>query len=254
MAKRPTSPRNKAKSHPLDELAMRDEPTPARSDRSLEVLDVVTAIVPDPRRKVWVTIKGRSGVLAKAPKSVLADAELGTGAEWSAHTQALLAAAMQRFRCRERAIKLLGVRARSEAMLTARLEAAGFEHEVIKETLTRLKKENLVNDEAFAAQTAHRSAHERREGAALIQARIEHEGISEGTALRAVKPFARSGSELERATAVAKSSLAKLPGTLSSPAKAKRVLSAVARKGFDEETALEATRRALGRLPESFVD
>jgi len=254
MAKRPTSPRNRAKSHPLDELAMRDEPTPARSGKSLDMLDVVTAIVPDPRRKVWVTIKGRNGVLAKAPKSVLADAEIGTGAEWSAHTQALLTAAMQRFRCRERAIKLLGVRARSEAMLTARLEAAGFEHVVIKETLSRLKKENLVNDEAFAAQTAQRSALDRREGAALIQARIEHEGISESTALRAVKPFARASSELERATAVAKAYDARLPKALSPTARAKRLLGAVARKGFDEETAFEATRRALGRLPDSFAD
>lgn len=138
-----------------------------------------------------------------------------------------------------RALRLLAASDRSERELRERLERAGFEPSVIDGTLARLRNDGVVDDRRLARAVREKS---RRalEAPALIEARLERRGIRE-----AAEPGAAS-----LAVAAARAAAMKLPATLSPAARFRRVLAALARKGYDEQAALDAAAEVLGPAPE----
>ncbi len=73
------------------------------------------------------------------PGQELTPDELAALARWHRHTQ-----------CYNAALRLLSYRPRSEAELRQRLARRGFEPEGIEASLERLRRQGLVDDEAFA--------------------------------------------------------------------------------------------------------
>jgi regulatory protein len=128
----------------------------------------------------------------------------------------------------QRALALLGARARSRAELDGALERRGLSSPEREEVLTRLTDLDLVDDRALASRVAE-AARERGEGRMLVQACMRRFGIAD--AQRPPEPG--QADEAERAAHV-------LAGRYGDPpyeaAVVRRAQALLLRRGFDEET------------------
>jgi regulatory protein len=144
--------------------------------------------------------------------------------------------------CHERALGLLAVRSRSRRELETRLRQAGFEPEEIDETLARLERVGLIDDEDFARQVAEHRFGVRREGSRSVTSALLGKGVA--PALVAEVVAAGAEGEEERARELATSRASRLRGL--EPAKAfTRLSSFLIRRGYGPDVARSAARRAL---------
>ncbi|GJQ30162.1 MAG: hypothetical protein HBSAPP03_20460 [Phycisphaerae bacterium] len=144
-------------------------------------------------------------------------------------------------RAHARALRLLAASAKSRAELHERLTRAGFSKGVIDATLARLSAAGLLDDDALSRRVVETS-HDRHEAAALTEHRLDQ---------RHLEGAVSDAGDTARARAAAVAALASIPPTTAHVARYRRVLGVLARKGYDEETALEAARAVLGEPPES---
>jgi regulatory protein len=151
-------------------------------------------------------------------------------------------------RARARAARLLAQKDRSEADLRERLERSGFAATVIEETLRYLRMRGLLNDSHLAGQTIDATLRKAPAGDALLLHRIAREGVPERLAEQAVAQT--PSSERDRSRQMARLVASRLPETLDPATRWRRALSAMARRGFGEEEALDALRGVLGPEPE----
>jgi regulatory protein len=152
--------------------------------------------------------------------------------------------------CHERALGLLAVRARSRRELERRLLGAGFEPEEVTDSLDRLERVGLVDDQAFARQVAEHAFGVKRSGRRAVVSTLMGAGVAPDI-IEAT--LADLGDEDERADALARSRVSRL-GSLD-PVKAfSRLTSLLVRRGYSPEIAREAARRALASDTDGEMD
>ncbi|HHX25025.1 MAG: recombinase RecX [Clostridiales bacterium] len=76
------------------------------------------------------------------------------------------------------ALKLLGYRARSEHEIRSRLDQKGYESIIIEETVRFLKKNNYIDDYAFAKALVNDELNLKKSGEGLIKQKLLQKGIS----------------------------------------------------------------------------
>jgi regulatory protein len=146
--------------------------------------------------------------------------------------------------CHERALRLLSVRPRSRRELQRRLLHAGFEAEEVDDELARLEAVGLVDDDAFARQVVEHELTVRRSGRRAVAGRLLAGGVDRATVDRALEEFGPADDEA-RAIEVATGRARRLAGM--PPERAyQRLVSFLARRGYDGSVARRAARRALG--------
>jgi regulatory protein len=127
------------------------------------------------------------------------------------------------------------------------LRQAGFEPEEIAESLARLERVGLVDDEDFARQVAEHRFGVRREGSRSVTSALLSKGVA--PALVAEIVASQAEGEEERAGDLAASRVARMRGL--EPATAfTRLSSFLMRRGYRPDVARSAARRALGVAPE----
>jgi regulatory protein len=89
----------------------------------------------------------------------------------------------------QRAVRLLGFRAHSEADLRQKLLRRGCEADGVEATLTRLRGEGYLDDDAYARDLAARRSAGR--GSALIAAELTARGVHREVAERALRELGR---------------------------------------------------------------
>ncbi|CAG1004652.1 hypothetical protein PHYC_03160 [Phycisphaerales bacterium] len=136
-----------------------------------------------------------------------------------------------------RARRILAAGDKSEAELRARLARAGFEHETIDTVVLRLRASRALDD-ARLAQAVLDQSNAAAESPERARERLHLRGLK--------SPGVDSPS---LALTAARAAAEKAPSSLAPAARYRRVLAALARKGYDEETALDAARRVLGPIP-----
>lgn len=139
-------------------------------------------------------------------------------------------------RAYKRAVRLLAASAKSEGRVRERLAAAGFEAGPIDEAVARLRASGAINDADLAARVVEQSR-AKNESAALTAKRLAAKGVD------AAVPKA---SDAERARTAAEAALGRVLFAADVATRYRRVLAALARKGFDEELALEVAREVIG--------
>ncbi|MGZ3596427.1 MAG: regulatory protein RecX [Syntrophales bacterium] len=80
-------------------------------------------------------------------------------------------------KAKQRAFRLLAMRARSEKELRAKLKEKGFDESVIDEVAARLRELNYLDDESFARQWARNLAVNKLLGNRRIEASLVEKGI-----------------------------------------------------------------------------
>jgi regulatory protein len=139
---------------------------------------------------------------------------------------------------------LLAVRARSRHELAARLRRAGFGAGEVEAELARLEDVGLVDDDAFARELALHHLTVRRSGRRAVASALAAKGVARGTIERTLADLAGE-DESDRALTLA-SERARRLRNLAPEVAFGRLVSFLARRGYDGPTARTAARRALG--------
>lgn len=149
---------------------------------------------------------------------------------------------------RRRALLLLDQRARSVSELTTRLKALEFEEEIISEVIEDLLRAKLLDDELFASEWVRQRAARRGKSSRALDRELQEKGVDRQTRVAALEQLDPDDErETARAVAVKKArSETKIPQERSDYDKAlRRVLGALARRGFPAGLSMEFAREAL---------
>ena len=144
---------------------------------------------------------------------------------------------------KDRALRLLGVRARSREELRRRLAQKGHDAGEIEQALDDLERVGLIDDEAFARELVAHHVERRGAGPRVALDVLFKAGVSRDVAERVVEAATPDDAEA-RAEEVARGRLSRL-GALDEATAYRRLLSFLLRRGYDGETARNAARRVL---------
>ncbi|AIL97098.1 recombination regulator RecX [Corynebacterium ureicelerivorans] len=149
---------------------------------------------------------------------------------------------------RKRALGLLDQRARSRSELRERLLKAEFEPQLVDEVVNDLAAAGLVNDAQFASEWVRQRAARRGKSARALDMELRDKGV-EGTDRAAALEQISDADEERTARAVAEKAARKVK---SAPADRteyvkhlRRIVGALARRGFNQGMALRIGREAL---------
>jgi len=148
-------------------------------------------------------------------------------------------------RAKAHALRLLKARARSRAELLGALEAKGFAADITARVADDLQRLGYLNDRAFAEDAVRSVTRRGPASRAMLEDRLARHKVGQTEALAAVDEALAGRSALDDAVTLAAQRLRSVPASLDDQSKARRLLGVLARRGFDEETSLEAVRRVL---------
>jgi regulatory protein len=168
------------------------------------------------------------------PAEVVLRVRLGVGEELDRPRLRELARELRRARAVDVALRAVSRREQSAAELDLRLRHRGFAPGLREETLNRLERVGLVDDERYAMRRAE-SLSERGHGDEAIRWRLERDGVAAEIASKAV---AALPPERQRAQLVVAARGAGL-----------RTARELARRGFGEEAVEEALGRVVADAP-----
>ncbi len=144
---------------------------------------------------------------------------------------------------KERALRLLAVRARSREELRRRLARAGHEEEEIASALDNLERAGLVDDQAFARELTTHHLEKRGSGKRAALFALRSAGVDAALAEATVEATLPEDEET-RAEELARSRLSRL-SNLDEAVAYRRLLGFLQRRGYDGETARNAARKAV---------
>jgi len=145
--------------------------------------------------------------------------------------------------CHERALRLLAVRPRARRELESRLRQAGFETAEVSSELDRLEEVGLLDDGAFARELAEHHLTVRGSARRAVAGALASKGVSRETIDRTLAGLEQD--ESVRALEVATERARRLTSLRPEVAYG-RLVSFLARRGYDGGISREAARAALG--------
>ncbi len=138
-----------------------------------------------------------------------------------------------------RALSILGYRARAKGELHERLERAGYAGETVAVVVTRLEELGYLDDEEFARSLAREEAH-KKYGPRRILGDLRRAGVDEEVAREAVDEEFAERSEYQTALAIARRRYNKEEE--GSDTQARRVYGFLMRRGYSADVCAEVAR------------
>jgi regulatory protein len=142
--------------------------------------------------------------------------------------------------------RLLAVRPRSKGELLDRLKRRGVSEALARDTVERFEKAGIVNDEAFARLMARATLSARPAGPRLLTAKLRGLRVDATLAQTAATEAVQGRDLLGDATTLARKKLRLMPAKLDDAARQRRLLGALARRGYDAGVVYAAVRAAMG--------
>jgi regulatory protein len=195
-------------------------------------MPVVSGLRELPSGRVAVELDGARW--RTVPAEVLVRVRLGVGDELDRPRARELARELRRARAVDTALRAVSRREQSTAELDRRLRQRGFAPGLREETLNRLERVGLVDDERYAMRRAE-SLSERGQGDEAIRWRLERDGVPGETAAKAV---AALPPERQRARIV-----------VAAQGTGLRTARELARRGFGEDAVEEALGEVVAEAP-----
>ena len=195
-------------------------------------MPVVSGLRELPSGRVAVELDGARW--RTVPAEVLVRVRLGVGEELDRPRARELARELRRARAVDTALRAVSRREQSTAELDRRLRQRGFAPGLREETLNRLERVGLVDDERYAMRRAE-SLSERGQGDEAIRWRLERDGVPGETAAKAV---AALPPERQRARLV-----------VAAQGTGLRTARELARRGFGEDAVEEALGEVVADAP-----
>ncbi len=154
-------------------------------------------------------------------------------------------------RAKDKAMRLLSHRARSEKEIRDRLRQASYSSSIIQEVVSALKRSGLLDDVAFARLYAHDTIARKPLGKRLLRRQLRTKGIADETIDRLITELYTPDAEESLALALAKKRLGlslRLPSTKKQQEwfrQKKRLVDYLVRRGFDWDTATSIATKVL---------
>lgn len=145
---------------------------------------------------------------------------------------------------KDRALRLLGARARSREELRRRLRQAGYPEEETEAALADLERVGLIDDGAFAAEVVRWKLDRQGYGHRAALTTLREKGVPREVAERAVAEAGWEEDEEARAEEVAMARLPRL-SSLDRGTAYRRLLGFLLRRGFDPEVVRTVCSRLL---------
>ena len=195
-------------------------------------MPTLTALAPDPRQPEYRLVELDRGRFASLPAAALDGLALTVGNELPGSVLARLQQLADVEASYRAGLRALATRARARFDLRRRLIQKQHPPPAVDAALARLAAQGLVDDRRFALEYAGRRAASGR-GPARVIADLLAQGVERGLAEAAVsEALAQEGVDPARAVrAVAARRAAQLAG-LAVPAKKRRLLAYLARRGY----------------------
>ena len=146
--------------------------------------------------------------------------------------------------CRQSALTLLDAAPRATGALRERLLAKGYEPDVVENVIARLKRVDLLDDDAYA-RSMIRYCVGRMYGKLGTLRELQRKGVDRGTAESAVQEAARRGVFADAAWELGRRIAAKTIG-LDADVRKRRFWGAGGRRGHDVQTLREIERDLFG--------
>jgi regulatory protein len=141
------------------------------------------------------------------------------------------------------AMALLSKRAFSRGALLERLAKKNHDEDARERAVAEMERLGLVDDEALAADVVDRELEKAPADRAYLRRRLATRGVDPDAAERAIEEALCGRDPLESATEAARSIRDRMPENLARGALVRRLAGRLARRGFEEEVALEAAQR-----------
>lgn len=210
------------------------------SGRGADVVSVVRELAGSPKRVSVLVGRRRVAVLLATQAMELG---LAPGVAWTDETAARAARLEQINAAKAMAMRRLAARARSRAEMLAWLETKGVDARIATEAVERLAEVGLIRDEDVAAGEVRRAEAKGLSGRAMSE-RLRERGVASEEVSQS-----ETAGDARRAFGVA---MGVVGDELSRRGResvdvnvlARRVMGALARKGYDEEGAREAVHAA----------
>ncbi len=191
--------------------------------------------------------RGRTKVLvngefwAELDAGVAAERGLREGATFSVEELAEVRVAGERPLAMNKALNILGYRARSRGEINERLHRAGYAAGTVDVVVERLEEMGYIDDGGFARELVRAEA--RKYGPRRIYEDLRRAGVDEEIARESVEEAFTEGSESEAARAAARRRYNTGEG---SSAQARRVHGFLVRRGYSADICAEVAREYRG--------
>ena len=209
--------------------------------RDITTAGRISAISPDLKNPCVTFVKVAGNIVSRVPFIDVDRLGLRVGATWSSMLAKSCEQVWVAYEARDTCVKLLAAKEHTSVQLIARLKAKGVNPEVAQKAVDDLTKEGLVNDQR-AAESIARTEGKKGSSAGKVRERL----VAVGAAASEVA----LKSDKRQAKEAAAKLVDRLDGRLAKTTKWRRVMSGLARRGFDEDTAKAATRSLLGAEPQ----
>ncbi len=147
-------------------------------------------------------------------------------------------------RVKEKAFRLLALRAHSEKELRTKLIHKGFAEEMVEEVISELKTQKLIDDAAFAQSYARTRLVNKPVGERLLRRELQQKGISEERINAAVSEAYSEKDQIGHARELVDRRLPRYQG-LENLKKKKRLADFLVRRGFDWDLVKEVIEETL---------
>ncbi|MBS0197684.1 MAG: RecX family transcriptional regulator [Planctomycetes bacterium] len=148
-------------------------------------------------------------------------------------------------RARRKAVSLLRVSPKSVAELRARLASSHHDPAAAQEAISQLIAEHKLDDRALADALLRSLLRKGPVSRTLAQRTLERRAIEQGAINDALVAAGLDAPQSAAAAQFARAAAAKVPASWPAQRRMNKLLRALAARGFDEETSLDAAREAM---------
>ena len=193
---------------------------------------LIVAVEKLKRRKNWKKCIFDSGEYLEIPDEIMIRNALSTGIELSQEKFAELKAGSEALRAKEKAMRLLSYRARSEKELNQRMRRSGIYQSTAKAVIKDLKRLHLIDDEEFARKFINDLIRRKPAGEFLLKAELQKRGISNAVIDRIIEQTFKEVSQVELARKGVQQWLSRHPRTPSNERRKQKVAQYLYQRGF----------------------
>jgi regulatory protein len=211
---------------------------------------VVTALSPSRRDPTLIDVRVDDRRVISLGSESIEELKIVMGMVWTDEMNAAAIKASEVEAAHRRAVRLLTARSRSSQELIRSLIEFGYAGDVSERAVARLVACGIVDDLRYAQDYARREIDNRPASREQIEARLWELGFDPQLARKAFDAAATGETDAQRAVRVVTDSFRpRGPGPAPAP-EWRRLYALLARRGFDEATAMAALEAILGPPPD----
>ena len=207
----------------------------------------IEAVSPSARDPELVRVVVGRKTIATLDRATAHKLRIRQGVEIDESLAQVLDEARARDGARRTALRRLERSGASSATLSQLMQRRGATREIASAVIADLARLGLVDDERFAHDSARATLARRPAGAPMIESCLRKKGISGDLARKAAQAAVRGRDPMEDAFTLVSRRNPRFPAKLDAAARQRRLLSYLARRGFDAGIARRAVERVLGR-------